>query len=171
MSVLIDVSNLSSNVPSASHAEAPANRVRVLEQNKSLGNALLELESEIQTECGLVPTTREIVILTAIRRSKCEVTARLPVLRQHGVSDDMIEAILAEDWTDPVFNSAQKAAFQFALQYDAGHSINNAVIEAVRAEFDEPSIISLAIVCGHYGSMARLAIGFQLDRQDNPASR
>lgn len=163
MSTLGDLSELNSTAKSAIGAGVPENRVRLLAQGKSLGDGLLDLESGIQTECDLDPTIREIVILTAIRRSKSEVATRKPISIQNGISVAMLEAILAEDWTDSVFDSAQKVAFQFALQYDSGHLINSAVVEAVKNEFDDQSIISLAIVCGHYGSMARLAIGFQLD--------
>ena len=74
-----------------------------------------------------------------------------------------MEAILDEDWTDPAFDTAQKAAFQFALQYDAGHLISDSVLEGMQTEFDTGSWVELAVLCGQYGAYARLAVGFRLD--------
>jgi alkylhydroperoxidase family enzyme len=76
----------------------------------------------------------------------------------------MVEASLDEDWTDPCFDPAQKTAFRFALQYDAGHTVSDGVWEAARQQFDEAALVELALVCGHYGALARFAIGFRLDQ-------
>lgn len=154
---------LDSSARSAMREGGSKNRVLLLAQSGRIGRDLLAVEAQIQSECGLDPTIRELAILSVLRRSRSEVTARSTIAEQHGVTEEMLAAILAEDWTDPVFSSAQKAAFQFALQYDAGHSINSAVIESVETEFDEQTILELALVCSHFGAMARFAVGLQLD--------
>ena len=139
----------------------PAQRVQLLASSPCFGKELLVLESKIESDSSLDRIVREIVILTALRRSRSEMEARRVISIRQGMTSELIEAIAAEDWTDPVFKPAQKAAFQYALQYDAGHLIHSTVIEAVREHFDEHMIVELAIVCGHYGSMARLAVGFR----------
>jgi len=147
----------------SSEQRASDGRVQLLSQAGSIGASMLELESLIDETSGLDATVREIAVMTVLRRSRTEVAARKVAASEAGVTDEMLEAILAEDWTDPCFDAVQKAAFQFALQYDAGHLINSTVFEAVRSAFDQESIIKLALVCSHYGAMARLAVGFQLD--------
>ncbi|MGI9324704.1 MAG: carboxymuconolactone decarboxylase family protein [Pseudomonadales bacterium] len=139
-------------------------RVRLLAQTPHVGAVLRNVEAVLESTSTLGPTVREIVILTALRRSECEVKSRLDIARRRGVTQEMVEAILDEDWTDPAFNPAEKAAFQFALQYDAGHLINDSVLEAVQAEFDHAAQVEMAVLCGQYGAYARLSVGFRLDQ-------
>ncbi len=159
-----EVTDLNSEASSLLASAAREERVR-MQARSELGRELLGIESRTASASTLDPLIREIAILTVLRRSKSEVTARSGNAAEEGVSAEMLDAILAEDWTDPSFDAGQKAAFQFALQYDAGHLINSSVMDAVRAEFDESSIIELAVVCGYYGSVARFAVGFQLDQR------
>jgi alkylhydroperoxidase family enzyme len=144
-------------------AGAPELRVRLLARRSDLGAALRNMDAVLESTSTLDPSVREIVIITALRRSQREVRSRVALSKDLGVTQNMVEAILDEDWTDPVFNPAQKAAFQFALQYDAGHLINDAVLEAVRGEFDYAAMVEMAVLCGQYGAYARLAVGFRLD--------
>lgn len=143
----------------------PVGRDALLAVCPELRAALGQYESAIERESKVAPLTREVAVLTVLRRSRSEVAARLPAARAAGISDAMIEAILDEDWTDACFDPAQKAAFQFALQYDAGHTISDAVLASARENFSEPALVELALVCGHYGALARFAVGFRLDHQ------
>jgi len=147
---------------SATETHMPASRAQLLLNDAHFGAALLQLESSIETKCSLDAAVREVAILTVLRRSRIEIAVRTPVSKELGISSNLIEAILAEDWTDPAFSPLQKAAFQFALQYDAGHLIHKSVLESMQAQFKREDIVELALICGHYGSMARLAVGFQL---------
>jgi alkylhydroperoxidase family enzyme len=142
-------------------------RERLLAACPELTGALADVAKSIGSTTRLDPIVREIAILTVLRRSHSEVADRLHVARQAGISNEMVEAILDEDWTDPCFDSGQKAAFQFALQYDAGHTITDSVWETARQQFDEAALVELALACGHYGAIARFAVGFRLDQTAN----
>jgi alkylhydroperoxidase family enzyme len=163
-SALVAERDLDEAAAAAIQAGASELRVRLLARRPELAEALRNVESTLESSTMLDAVVREIVILTAVRRSQSEVRSRRHLARQAGVTDAMVEAILDEDWTDPAFSRAQKAAFQFALQYDAGHLINDSVIESVQADFDEAAWVEMALLCGQYGALARLAVGFRLDQ-------
>ncbi len=162
--ILVAADALDADAAQAVAAGEPQLRARLLARRKDLAQILRQQQQGIEACSTLDPAVREVVVLTTLRRSRVDVSARRPIALQRGITDDMIEAILDEDWTDPAFDDAQKAAFQFALQYDAGHLINDAVLDAAQAAFDDGELIELAVIAGHYGALARLAVGFRLDR-------
>lgn len=139
-------------------------RKGLLSEQPAVADALFQLESELACQSILDQAVYEIVAITALRRSRGEVSARRPNAESAGVNASIIAAILEEDWTDPAFTAEQKVAFQFALQYDAGHLITDPVMSAALETFGESGLILIGLICSHYGAMARLAVGFRLDR-------
>ncbi|MGI9623751.1 MAG: carboxymuconolactone decarboxylase family protein [Acidimicrobiales bacterium] len=123
--------------------------------------ALREQNEVLLDDGPLDPLLREIGVLAAVRRSPAETEARLDRARDAGLSDEMIEAISSEDWTDPAFDERTKIAFRFAMMYEAGHGISSSVFEGLQSQLDDAEILELAAVCSHWGSLARARIAFE----------
>jgi alkylhydroperoxidase family enzyme len=109
----------------------------------------------------LDPVLREIAILAAVRRSTTETADRRAKAADAGLSDDMMEAIAEEDWTDPCFDDRTKVALRFAMMYEAGHGISSSVFDGLRSHLDDAEIIEMAAICSHWGTRARAAIAFE----------
>jgi hypothetical protein len=111
---------------------------------------------------GLDPLLHGIVRLTAVRRSPYLFARQRRAVAALGVSAAMADAIEAEDWTDPVFVGAQKEVFRFAMMYDAGHGVGDAVFAAVEAAHGPAGMVQLAAVANYWCGLARLAIMAEL---------
>ena len=146
-------------------AAAPLNRTRTLAAIDGWPTALNDGVSSLWRHGALEPALCATAIIVVSRRSPYEMAVNVPKALAAGLSDDMIEAIEDEDWTDPSFSDAQKAVFRFAMMFDAGHGIPDADFARLQDHLDESQILQLAGICTHYGGLARLAIALAYDAE------
>ncbi len=136
--------------------EGALSRDRVLSHVPELPAAQKAVAAALERQLDpLLAATATAVVL---RRSPYELAVAMPGACAAGLTDEMLEAIEDEDWTDPSFSDAQKAVFRFALMFDSGHGMPDADFDRVRQHLDEPATVALAALCAHAGSLARLAI-------------
>ena len=101
--------------------------------------------------------------LVTLRRSAFHFPPRCEAARSAGLREAQIEAIDAEDWTDPSLNALEKAVFQYALTFDAGHGVTEDVFRALRDHLSHAEIAELSLLCATWGGIARIAIGLDYE--------
>lgn len=164
---LIDPSELASrDLSNEEAAGKPLTRTLALGARPGLAAGLRAFGEAVETDSTLEPIVRETAIMAVVRRSPYQSRLSLPRAMVAGITDDMLEAIQDEDWTEPTFSPAQKAAFRFAMTFDAGHGINDASFDEIRAEFSREQIVELVALCSYYGALARMAIALAFEFEE-----
>lgn len=143
---------------------------RILAWRPELVPASRQYESALEAGSLLAPLVRETAIMAVLRRSPPETARRLPKAKAAGLSAGMLEAIAEEDWTESSFSAVQKSVLRFAMLYDAGHGINEAVFSGVRENLSVPDIVELSALCSYYGGVARMAIAMGIGPDELEAS-
>ncbi len=162
-----DISDIQDDIPEAEKKSGVVlNRTRTMAHVAGLPRTIASVERFIGEHGSLSPEVKAVVIASTVRRSPYELTRLRPDLLAAGLTSDILEAIEEEDWTEPTLSEHQKIAFRFALMYDAGHGIPDAIYEELQESFSVPEIIELAAVCGHYGGLARMAIALSFDMEE-----
>ena len=139
-------------------ADGALNRTKTLARVHGLPTTINDVIKALWMKGTISPLLKATAIVTVVRRSPYELAVNVPKALQAGVTQDMIEAIQDEDWTDPAFDDAQKEVVRFAMMFDAGHGVPDPDFERLRAHFDDDQIVELAGVCSQYGGLARMAI-------------
>ena len=143
--------------------QIPLNRQRILANGPGLAEAFRELDQAHWSHLSLPGLLAATAVLAVTRRSPYEFGNFRAQAEKFGVTDDMIEAIQDEDWTDPSFSDAQKSVFRFAMMYDAGHGIPDDLFAQTSSHLDPVQIVQLASLCSVYGGFARMAIALGTD--------
>lgn len=144
-------------------------RARVFALLPALGDLQRQLEDTVNRGLGLNPLIREIAVLTVARRSVYLMHHRRRLALDAGLTPDMIEAIEAEDYIHSGFGESQKAAFRFALMYDAGHGIGESIFSNLRAYFGPAEIVAMCALLSTWAGITRMAIALELAPQDDSA--
>ena len=144
-------------------SSGPLNRTRTLAHIAGLPAALNSVVETLWADGTVAPLLKATAIIVVVRRSPYELAVNVPKALQAGVTQDMVDAIQDEDWTDPAFDDAQKAVFRFAMMFDAGHGIPDVEFNRLTEHFDDGQIVELAGICTHYGGLARMAIALTFD--------
>lgn len=164
---LIDPSDLGSDdLSDEEAANRPLTRTLALAAKPGLAAGLRAFGEAAETDSSLEPIVRETAILAVVRRSPYQTRLSLPRAMAAGVTEDMLEAIREEDWTEPSFSPDQKAVFRFAMTYDAGHGINDAAFDEMGAQFSPQQIVEIAALCSYYGGLARMAIALAFEAEE-----
>lgn len=164
---LIDPSKLASgDLSDEEKANRPLTRTLALATRPGLAAGLRAFGEAAETDSSLEPIVRETAILAVVRRSPYQTRLSLPRAMAAGITEDMLEAVQEEDWTEPSFSPDQKAVFRFAMTYDAGHGINDASFDEIRTELSPEQIVELAALCSYYGGLARMAIALAFEAED-----
>lgn len=142
------------------------NRIQTISRLEGFSEALNGTEKVTVANCSLEKVVTATVIAAVIRRSSYEWQRLQGYLAGAGLSGDMLEAVQDEDWTESSFSPQQKSAFRFAMLFDAGHGVGDSVFDELRAQFSEQEIIELVAVCGHFGTLARMAIALSFDPEE-----
>ncbi len=141
------------------------NRVLTLGHVPEFLAALRALETASSAVASLEPEVRATAALAVARRSVYEMRCLAPLAASAGLTDDMVQAIEDEDWTEPSFSHRQKAALQFSLKFDAGHGVQDAFFAEIRQQFSTREIVELSAICGCHGLLARTAIALSYDAE------
>lgn len=164
---LMDPSELASGELSDEEAAGkPLTRTLALGAKPGLAAGLRAFGEAAEADSRLEPIVRETAILAVARRSPYQTRLSLPRALAAGISEDMLEAIQDEDWTEPSFSPAQKAVFRFAMTYDAAHGINDASFDEIQAVLSPEQIVELAALCSYYGGLARMAIALAFEFEE-----
>jgi alkylhydroperoxidase family enzyme len=142
------------------------NRTRTIAHVEGLAGALAASEALINEKCVLETLVRATVIAAVTRRSAYEKDRLAIELGTAGLTSDMLEAIEDEDWTERAFTPRQKYAFRYAMMFDAGHGIVDAVFDDLKKHFTDAEIVQLSAICVHYGGLARLAIALSFELEN-----
>lgn len=157
--------------PAALPAEdlAKARDGQFLNRSLTLGHvpafldAIQKLEETVAAASSLEPLVRATAALAVVRRSAYETRRLATLVESAGLTDDMVEAIADEDWTEPALTARQRTALQYALKFDAGHGIQDVFFAELREQFSTAEIVELTAICACYGLLARAAIALAYD--------
>lgn len=142
------------------------NRIQTISRLEGYAETLSGMEKVIVANFSLEKSVTATVIAAIIRRSSYEWQRLQEYLNDAGLTDDMLEAVQDEDWTETSFSPQQKSAFRFAMLFDAGHGVADSVFDELRTQFSEQEIIELVALCGHFGTLTRMAIALSFDPEE-----
>lgn len=143
-----------------------ANRARTLAHHPAMLELVATIESTLAQASTLAHVHRAIAIGTVTRRNRYVSGHVRPQLVRDGFTEEMIEAIDHEDWTDDAFDDLQKNVFRYCLMYDAGHGIGDPVYEQVAGVLSPADIVELSMICSYWGGVARFCIALQVDPEE-----
>lgn len=139
----------------------PEALARVLARSPEALRALGAL-ADAARSAEVPPLAREIVALTALRRSPSLFTWRRG-LNGDIVSDALAQAVLDENYVDSSLDQSTRALLHFALLFDGGLGVGDRQFEAVRYELGDERTVALAATCAHWGAVARLCKALSVD--------
>lgn len=113
---------------------------------------------------ALTPRQRSIAQLAVSRRSAYDFALLSETGGRSGLSAAEIQAVADEDWTAEYWSDDERILLRFALLVDAGHGVGDAVIEQLRAHFDDAQVVGLCLVCAHGGALARTSIALRIEQ-------
>lgn len=113
---------------------------------------------------ALAPRQRRIAQLAVSRRSTYDFAMVSEAALRAGLSPAEIQAVADEDWTAACWSDAERILLRFALMFDGGHGVGDAVVEQLRAHYDDAQIIGLCMVCAHGGALARTSIALRIEQ-------
>ena len=123
----------------------------------------------------LDPITRELVILTvgAHWHSEFEFWAHSGIGRSEGMSDDLIEAVAAQDagGVHRLANGAGRAAYAVTRALlDNGHP-NVELVDALRSEIGDAAAVEVVALAGYYSTVSFTLNAFRVPLPDGVAPR
>lgn len=159
----IDPAALAPHEVVSAREDASLNRMLTLGHIPAFADAIRHLDETAAAATDLEPSVRATAALAVVRRSAYERRRLSPLAATAGLTNDQVQAIEDEDWTEPSFSAREKTALQYALKYDAGHGIQDAFFAELREQFSTVEIVELTAICACYGLLARAAIALAYD--------
>lgn len=104
------------------------------------------------------PLERELVVLAIAEIEQCEYewAQHAQIAASMGIPETQIEAIKSGDYDNDIFNSREKALFEFTHQTVKNVRVDDAAYEAVAAFYSHRQIIELLFTIGSYMMLARI---------------
>lgn len=123
----------------------------------------------------LDPITRELIILTvgAHWNSEFEFWAHSGIGRSEGMSDDLIEAIAAQDVADvhQVASAAGRAAYAVTMALlENGHP-SGELVDALRTEIGDAATVEAVALAGYYTTVSFTLNAFRVPLPDGVTPR
>jgi len=125
-----------------------------------VGRRLSALGAAVRFETSLDRRISELVILTVGARWKAEFEwwAHVPMAREHGVADAVIEAIARGE--DPPLEAAdEQAAYTVARQLTSAGQVSQDAYDAAQRLFGDAGMVELISLCGYYTLISFLLNG------------
>jgi len=104
------------------------------------------------------PLERELVVLMVAELEQCayEWAQHAQIARSMGIPQPQIDAIKAGTYDSDVFNSREKALFEFTRQTVKNVRVEDAAFDAVAAFYSHRQIVELLFTIGSYMMLARV---------------
>jgi 4-carboxymuconolactone decarboxylase len=129
----------------------------------ALGAAQIDVFDADKSSTSLPPRVHEVVILTvgAAWNSDCELYAHGAVGRLVGLSDDVVEALVAG--RPPDFRNEQEArAHEFTRQLVGEHRVDATAYKRAEQAFGQKGLVDLVLLIGLYLTTCSLLNAFEV---------
>lgn len=107
---------------------------------------------------------RELAYLMASRVNQCEycIHYHTQAAMKHGITLDQIDE-LNQYWGSTLFDDVEKAVLRFADELTRDVAVEKDVINQLKAAFDEPQLVELAITVGMANLVNRVNEAFKIE--------
>jgi alkylhydroperoxidase family enzyme len=139
---------------------------RVLLHSPKVAEAWLQFFTVIRQQCGLDARHRElaIMIIAKLNGARYEFEQHIPFALRAGISQAQLDQI--ESWrTSTEFSETDKAVLGYTEAMTRDVKVPDEVFAAVRAKFDEKTLVELTATIGGYNMVSRFLEAMEVHQE------
>ncbi len=136
---------------------------RVLLHSPKVAEAWLQFFTVIRQQCGLEARHRElaIMLIAQLNGARYEFEQHIPFALRAGITQSQLDHM--GEWKhSALFGSAEKAVLAYTESMTRDVKVSDEVFAAVRAQFDEKTLVELTATIGGYNMVSRFLEAMQI---------